>query len=533
MIVRRLHPADRIMSWPSSFLVGILTAAVGTIAAGVVANLAVGWYRISSFEAGSAAFVVGFALLGLVAGLIIGVATSRLLAGSAPSFLRVLGTAQVVLLGLVAAVGAGARLLADVPPEIDGEELMLAVEVRWPDGHTMSPASDSGNARLRLGSVTRGSHTLRASEEGQLWTSDAKLVDGRWVVPGAVPLFTTRGLFVLDVVLDDQTKQGFLIPLSGHPAKTDLQWSDWYPRVRPGAPPLPNGFTYRYRVQRRSEPLRTEMFGPFEVLTSVNYFFREQPEGRAKPVLAAVASFTVRHRGEPVIIEREPSPSRAALTRIERFEAASAVHGPRPALLLATDPPPGDGVCYLVYEETERLRTERIPDCSATTVRGAVALTSDTAAFAARRRRRVPRGRFDHVTFDPGGLFLLHQTILDTRRLTVRHIVRPTDVSEVPDVPPLSLSPDERSFVRFGHVDGSVSTDGPSTSRAAPSRAMCPSRRRAERPTPTEPQSRRSRNGSTPPSRPASTMRSSKGDAHRGARPAAEVTCSQNPGETR
>lgn len=36
------------MGWPGSIGVGILTAATATIAAGWVANLSVGWYRISS-----------------------------------------------------------------------------------------------------------------------------------------------------------------------------------------------------------------------------------------------------------------------------------------------------------------------------------------------------------------------------------------------------------------------------------------------------------------------------------------------------
>jgi hypothetical protein len=187
------------MSWGSSIFVGVLTAAVGAVVAGFFANLAVGWYRISSFEAGSAAFVVGFSVLGFVVCSIVGVVASRIIAsGANPGFLKALVASHAVLLGIVAVVGVSARLLADVPPTIDGEELMLAVEVRWPEGTTTSPARLPGEPFVRLGSIT-GSNTQRASSRGPLWTTDAHLVDGHWVAPGAVDIFTTRGRFVIDV----------------------------------------------------------------------------------------------------------------------------------------------------------------------------------------------------------------------------------------------------------------------------------------------------------------------------------------------
>jgi hypothetical protein len=57
------------MSWLASFVVALLTAAVGLVLGGYLASLAVGWYRVSSFEGGAGYFVVAFALLGFVVGL--------------------------------------------------------------------------------------------------------------------------------------------------------------------------------------------------------------------------------------------------------------------------------------------------------------------------------------------------------------------------------------------------------------------------------------------------------------------------------
>jgi hypothetical protein len=439
------------MSWGSSIFVGVVTAAVGGVVAGFVANLAVGWYRISSFEAGSAAFVFGFALLGLVAGFIIGIVASRIVAGGPnPGVLNALGVSHGVLLGIAAVVGVSARLLADVPPTMDGEELMLAVEVRWPEGTTTSPVALPGEPFIRLGSVT-GSHTLRASSKGPLWTSDARQVDGRWVAPGAVDIFTTRGSFVLDVVLDSATTHGFLIPLSGKPRSADLEWTEWYPRAKPGAPPLPNGFTYRYRVQKRSQPVRTETLGPFTVTTIAAYFFDEQHGAGSR--MAAMSEFTIEHAGKPVAIDGAAADSGAPV-RYTRADAVSAIGG-KPALLAHFVEPGSNagGACYLLSDDAGTLQSQLVPDCVAP-LAGAP-LTADTAVFRKGADRAVARGWFDRVTFANPGLYFLSRTIIDTRRLAVRSFETADDVSIAVSVPPLAVSPDERSFARFAYAEHS------------------------------------------------------------------------------
>ena len=50
------------MSWLASIAIALLTAAVGLMLGGYLASLAVGWYRVSSFEGGAGYFVVGLAL---------------------------------------------------------------------------------------------------------------------------------------------------------------------------------------------------------------------------------------------------------------------------------------------------------------------------------------------------------------------------------------------------------------------------------------------------------------------------------------
>jgi hypothetical protein len=444
------------MSWSSSMFVGVLTAVVGLLASGFVANLAVGWYRVSTFEAGAAAFVIGFALLGLVVGFIVGVITSRVVAGGTdPGFLKSLGSSQAILLGLVAVVGGSARLLADVPPRIDGEELMLAVEVRWPEGHTELPVTLAGEPYVRLGSVTRA-NTQRVSRRGPLYTEDARLVDGRWVAPGAVDIFTTRGRFVLDIVLDSSTSYGFLTPLSGAPGRKDMQWTEWYPRPRPGGPPLPNGFTYRYRVQRNSEPVRVETFGPFRVATIVSGFFDELVDGKTR--LGAGSEFTIEHGGKPLVVQGTASDSDGGTAiptavSLSRADDISAIAAPHPTLLAHFVGRSSADACYLVSDHSGAIRAERVPDCAGAS--SVSVLTSDSGVFRAADALRLPRGRFERARFATPGLFLVGRSVVDTRSLAVHTFDLPNDFSLVPSVQPLGVSPDERSFARFGYAEHS------------------------------------------------------------------------------
>ncbi len=436
------------MSWLATAVVAIITAVVGTLASGYVANLAVRWYHVSGFEGLSGYVVVALALLGLVAGLVIGTVASRTVGGGAdPSAVRALGASLAVLLSIVGLAGGVARLLADVPPEIDGETLMLAVEVRWPEGHATSPAADSGEGRLQLNSVTRFSHVQRASTTGPLWKEDARLSDGRWVAPGAVHIFTNRGVRSLDVILDEKTRKGYLLPLTGSPGGDDARWSEWFPRARPGEPPLPNDFTYRYRVGRRSEPVRTETHGPFEISTIASYFFEVRADG--KNAIDAAAEFALRYRGQPFAVEGKTSPADDSTGRFERVAMVAALPGPAPALLVVATRGAEPAVCYLLSESGGRAHTEFVAYTA--DVIQPIELTNDGARFRLTKQHHAFRGRFDRRSFNRGGLFLFDRAVLDTRDLSVRRFNAESDAGMIPSVPPLALSPDERSFVRFAN----------------------------------------------------------------------------------
>ena len=313
------------MSWLGSFGVAVLASLAGGGAALLVALGWSSWFRWSTFEGASGYAIVAWVLGGLLLGLVLGLVVSRLVdAGAAHAFARAVGIAVGILGVSAGALAAGGRVLADVPPEIDGEQLMLMVEVRWPATQRERPSRSDASA-LRLGAV--GGGVERRSERGPLWTEDMRQIDGRWVATGAVALFTERRDRALSVALGDvpadTASHAFLVPLPRRPGRAELQWSPWLPRMREGATALPGGLTYRFRVQRRSEPVRTQRFGDFEVST-VASGFSEPDDGTGRP--SATSTFVVRHRGRPLVVDG------ASPLADDAVRAVTVVAAPRPAL---------------------------------------------------------------------------------------------------------------------------------------------------------------------------------------------------------
>lgn len=235
------------MGWPLSILVAIVSAVLGMAAGGCVAGLAARWNRFSSFEGKSGFAIVGAALLGGVAGLVVGLIVARVVAaGEAPGFLKALGAACGSILGIALVVMLLCRLGADIAPTLDGQELHLEIELRWPSGD----AGVMPDARLASVSicVPGGNRVSTRSWRPEL----ARLEDGRMVIPATMPLTTRSSEKVLFIRFSVDHDVRFALPLRSRPKASDCEWSAWIEgRGNGGAPGCPNGsmFTLRYRVQ--------------------------------------------------------------------------------------------------------------------------------------------------------------------------------------------------------------------------------------------------------------------------------------------
>lgn len=419
------------MTWLASIAVGIVTGLATMLAAGFVATLAVDWHRISSFEGGSGYFVVGLALLGLVAGLLVGFVVSRYLGAG---FLRALGVSLVITWGCIAVIGGISRLMADVPPTLGGEKVAIAVEFRWPKGQAL-PAADSTEWFLRLHSATGG--TLRTSRTGPLWREDARLEGGQWIVPGAVSLFTERGDRIIDVVPDSILKNGFKVPIGRSPKRSQLEWSDWLPRTAGS-----DDITYRFRVVPADQPLRTEQFGPFEVTTLAKWLGEVTYAGQPT-MWSATAEFRIRHRGAPVVIPHRGDSSETS-TPVELATAVAAVRGPTPALMVEVGIEQGVGTCYLLISTSGAPRIERVGSCSHPMQ--LAPLTNDAAELA--RATLLPEGRFDRTSFARSRYYLLAHHVLDSETLTLLPYDSADQSQLIDRLPPVAIAPDAQSFVR-------------------------------------------------------------------------------------
>ena len=207
-------------------------------------------------------------------------------------------------------------------------------------------------------------------------------------------------------------------------------------------------------MQKRSEPVRTEAVGPFEVQTIASYFFDEMLDSQT--VLATMAEFTIRHRGKPVTVDARSEDATSTGKPLGTANGVAVIHGAQPALLAHfTDSDNPSGACYVLAGESDAVRSVYVPRCEF--ANGSI-LTSDTAAFR-NGDRRVPRGRINRIAFEAPGVYSVGGSVLDTRRLAVHAYAFPESFSIFPDVSPLGISPDGRSFVRFGsHYDGDNQT---------------------------------------------------------------------------
>jgi hypothetical protein len=240
------------MTWLVSILVAFICGMLGLFLGGFIANSCVSWYQVSSREGASGFFVVFIALGGGIAGLILGFITARLIAWNfGPGFGREFLGAMAAVLFVSGVSALICRVLADIPPTLDGHELTLEVEFRFPNtfGSNRPPTSE-GDWQFTFASLS--GQARRTYRDGIIQTAAARHENGQWIVPTQVELFTERGGRSVTLALRDATEvMGFLLPLPPRPNAAFEQWSDWLPRQQAnGHSWPPDKMSCRFRVQK-------------------------------------------------------------------------------------------------------------------------------------------------------------------------------------------------------------------------------------------------------------------------------------------
>lgn len=227
---------------------GLLTAIAGAAMALYGGDIATRAHNVSNFEGGRAMGLV-FVIMpaGFIVGLIVGMVVSWKMARS--GYVKA-QAAAIGIAALIASVVFGVSAMrAPRVPLIDGNRLVLELEVRLPEGRTAMPdIADEGFSVLF---TSRGQGDDRRLAD--LDVDRVYLSDGRLVIPGVAPMFTTtrQRSFVVNDVGDDYF--WFDLPLRAAPTAEDEAWTDWWPA--PGQSATADirgngGFQIRYRVQQ-------------------------------------------------------------------------------------------------------------------------------------------------------------------------------------------------------------------------------------------------------------------------------------------
>jgi len=293
------------MNFIASALVTVLAGALAWLCASSIASACSNWYSVSTFEGAAAYYVLGIAFYGGVVGCIIGFVTTRFIHPTfGLGFFRALTTSAAIELGIAGIATVLCWSMADIPPRIDGRRLWLQVELRLPAGMTNLPAAEDKASRFTLGSVVR--HVQRKSRDGKLKFAEARLEDGRWVIPGEVLLFTMRGHRSIDFAMGDRSFGGFLIPLPARPGKKFQQWSDWFPNPPPGRPPWPDTEpSCRFRLQQILPPPPP----PDPAVVDARNFAALKPEAPLSEYLSFLNRYapTERYQAVDKVIEQRPT----------------------------------------------------------------------------------------------------------------------------------------------------------------------------------------------------------------------------------
>lgn len=247
------------MSWAITFVAGVLGMLSGLLGMFAIANACVKWYRISSFEGGSGYFVIALAILGGLVGIVLGSLTARLAHSFiGPAWYMQLGCALMMVAAALAVVLAVAYLGADHTPDIGGQGIVVEWEVRLPaegldDFAPRGAPSDWPVEELRLELVSVTKHVPRGSREAEFDRAAFRKMDGQWILPARVPLFTSKGELCVNLTLGGRD-DGFWPAMRPSPQAVYFEWSEWS-RTNKGSTKSSDAeaVMYRFRYRTASE----------------------------------------------------------------------------------------------------------------------------------------------------------------------------------------------------------------------------------------------------------------------------------------
>ncbi len=211
------------MGWLLSLGVSLFTGIVTLVASGFVADVATKWFNVNEREGGRGYAVVFLALLGFVAGCVIGLIVARIVAaggrgGGWRALGLSLGTVSVIL-GLILGLS---WLQTDHPPYLDGRTVDLLVEIRLPAGEERPTEESLRGTLLQLYTSERESNGVTLGPEGLRREGD------RWIVPSRLLIFNRGTGRSLGISRPNAPEVRGPVKLPAWPTRADEKWSEWW-----------------------------------------------------------------------------------------------------------------------------------------------------------------------------------------------------------------------------------------------------------------------------------------------------------------
>jgi hypothetical protein len=235
------------MGWGATAAVALVTGIVTAAATVYLVYVCVEWYRLRTHDGGDLGYFLVFVPLGFLGGILVGAVVARVV----PGYWTAQGISLGAVLALCAITGLVARAFGEVAPELDGDKLLLQVELKYPRSWQPDNESKRPEARsCRLLPVGPWRRTGKPVQGNLLWPN-SKQVDGHWVVPCDVMLLSSREVRLVDVTLG-KSWVDFNLRMPPQPSDKDKEWSEWIEEgfaSEDGKVPV-TGYAYRCRVQR-------------------------------------------------------------------------------------------------------------------------------------------------------------------------------------------------------------------------------------------------------------------------------------------
>ncbi len=237
------------MTWLLSLVHAALGAAAGFFGMAGIASLWVRWFRVSTGQSNAGYYVFFLAIAGGMVGAIAGLVASRFaVEGSNSNFVRGLGYVAATAAVALSITLAVSWLLADLPPTIDGRQLLIEVEIRTPPVTPLVEKAgfEPGVSLFNDKRKTYGFNTGLGSS--------VRVEGDRRVVTTRVELGSSAATRWLYVAWSEGCQFDVKLQLPGKPTKAQFEWGEWQTEtvISPSngweKPGVDLNFAVRYRV---------------------------------------------------------------------------------------------------------------------------------------------------------------------------------------------------------------------------------------------------------------------------------------------